>query len=206
DCDIDQVRKEISSRLPSYMIPNMFVQLEQLPLTPNGKLDRKALPEPSGERGQPDSYVAPRSPVEEILANIWAQVLHLDKVGIHDKFFELGGHSLLATQLVSRIRNALNREVPLRVVFESPTVAGLARELEEQRPASNLPPIVAVSREGGLPLSFAQQRLWFIDQLEPGSAAYNIPTGVRLQGALDRKALEAALTEMVRRHEVLRTT
>src|SRR5207245_2272310 len=114
----------------------------------------------------------PRSPVEEILANIWAQVLHLDKVGIHDNFFELGGHSLLATQLVSRIRNALSRELPLRVVFESPTVAGLARELEQQREVENLPPIVPVSRERELPLSFAQQRLWFIDQLEPGSAAY----------------------------------
>ncbi|MBV9107973.1 MAG: AMP-binding protein, partial [Gemmatimonadetes bacterium] len=177
-----------------------------LPLTPNGKLDRKALPAPEYAAGA-DRYVAPRTPVEEVLAGIWAEVLRLERVGVEESFFELGGHSLLATRVVSRVREVLAVELPLRALFEGPTVAEVARRVEEERRRELpvLPPVVPVERAGALPLSFAQERLWFIDRLEPGSAVYNLPAAVRLTGALDERVLERALGEIVRRHEALRT-
>jgi amino acid adenylation domain-containing protein len=189
-----------------YMVPSAFVSLDTLPLTPNGKLDRKALPAPDLASAG-DRYVAPRTPVEEVLAGIWAEVLRLERVGVEESFFELGGHSLLATRVVSRVRAVFDIELPLRALFEGPTVAELAGRVEEMRRAELpvLPPVVPVERTGALPLSFAQERLWFIDRLEPGSATYNIPAAMRLAGAMDERALERALGEIVRRHEALRT-
>src|SRR6267154_2613297 len=159
------------------MVPGVLVKLEKLPLTANGKLDRKALPE--AESGVPESRrepVAPRNAVEEIVAGIWEQVLGVGQVSVVDNFFELGGHSLLATRVVSRIRNVLGVDLPLRTLFRSPTVYGLAVEIEglRLRNAIASPPLRRGERKGVFPLSFAQQRLWFIDQLEPGTSIYNI--------------------------------
>ncbi len=205
-----ELRDFLRRKLPDYMVPSFFVALEAFPLTPNGKLDRKALPPPDAahpERGDP--YVAPRTPVEEVLAGIWSRVLRVERVGVQDGFFDLGGHSLLATQAVSRARDAFHLELPLRWLFETPTVAGLGARIETaiSEPAHARPPaLVAAPREGAPPLSFAQQRLWFLDQLAPGSASYNVPLAVRLSGRLDPAALEASLAEILRRHEALRTT
>jgi amino acid adenylation domain-containing protein len=202
----DVLRAHLSERLPEYMVPSAFMALQALPLTPNGKLDRKALPAPDFGSAQ-GRYVAPRTPVEEVLAESWAEVLRLERVGVTESFFELGGHSLLATRVVSRVRELFGVELPLRALFESPTVAQLSKAVEDgrRRGVPVVPPVVPTERTGALPLSFAQERLWFIDRLEPGSAVYNIPRAWRLEGALDQAALERALGEIVRRHEALRT-
>nr|QEO74597.1 condensation domain-containing protein [uncultured bacterium] len=196
-----ELRAHLTETLPDYMVPAAFVTLDDLPLTPNGKLDRDALPRPEIEA----VYTAPRTPTEEILVGIWADVLGVERVGVHDDFFELGGHSLVATQVVSRIRDALDVELPVRALFESPTVAELA-EATVGGVRAEAPPIEPAGRDGELPLSFAQQRLWFIDQLEPGGSEYNVPSAVRLKGDLDQAALERALGAIVSRHESLRTT
>jgi amino acid adenylation domain-containing protein len=203
--DADALREHLRRSLPEYMVPAAFVALEQLPLTPNGKLDVRALPAP--DFGADGRHVAPRTPAEEVLAGIWAEVLKLERVGRHDHFFELGGHSLLATRMISRVREVFRVELPVRAVFEGPTVAELAEQVEALRRAEVpvLPPVAPVDRSGALPLSFAQERLWFLDRLQPGSSFYNIPVARRLGGALDRDALERALGEIVRRHEALRT-
>jgi acyl carrier protein len=192
------------------MVPAFFVALAELPLTLNGKVDRRALPAPEHTRAQSaESYVAARTPVEELLVAIWCEVLGVEQVGVHDNFFHLGGHSLLATQVSSRLRETFQVELPLRALFEYPSVAGLALQVENSLRAGTgleYPPMVGVRRPaGGLPLSFAQQRLWFIEQLEPGTATYNVPGAVRLSGVLDVEALERSFTEIVRRHEALRT-
>ncbi|HEX5746349.1 MAG TPA: amino acid adenylation domain-containing protein, partial [Archangium sp.] len=200
------LRSWMKERLPEYMVPPAYVVMEALPLSPNGKVDRKSLPAP--EQAQTE-YVAPRNETERLLAQLWSEVLGVARVGIHDSFFDLGGHSLLATQLLSRLRATFQVELPLRSLFEATSIAALALKLEEALRAGQgvqAPPLTRVSREGSLPLSFAQQRLWFLDQLQPGSSFYNIPTAVRLEGALDVPALERALHELVRRHESLRTT
>ncbi|HVG44622.1 MAG TPA: amino acid adenylation domain-containing protein, partial [Longimicrobium sp.] len=204
--EADALRAHLRESLPEYMVPSAFVFLDALPLTPNGKLDRKALPAPELAPAE-GRYVAPRTPVEEVLAGIWAEVLRLERVGVTESFFELGGHSLLATRAVSRVREMFGVELPLRALFERPTVAELAGRVEEMRRAGLpvLPPVVPTGRAGALPLSFAQERLWFIDRLDPGSAVYNRPMAWRLGGALDEAALERALGEIVRRHEALRT-
>jgi amino acid adenylation domain-containing protein len=204
-----ELRRFLVERLPEYMLPSAFVTLESLPLTPNGKVDRRALPIP--ELTRPDlveTYAAPRTPVEELLAEIWAAVLGLDQVGVHDDFFELGGHSLLATRVVSRVRSALQVDLPLQALFEAPTVASLAARIgtDHQELGRMAPPPRPSSREGALPLSFAQQRLWFIDQMDPGRGVYNIPVVLRLSGRLDVAALEQSLAGIVRRHEALRTS
>ncbi|HEU4835901.1 MAG TPA: amino acid adenylation domain-containing protein, partial [Pyrinomonadaceae bacterium] len=202
----EELRVFMKQRLPQHMVPSIFVTLDQLPLNANGKLDRKALPEP--ELSGREQYAGPRTPVEELLAGIFAEVLKLERVGRDENFFELGGHSLLATQVVSRVQLAFVVELPLRALFETPTVAGLAGQIEQLRRAGNgvtVRRLQAVERSGKLPLSFAQQRLWFIDQLEPESAAYNIPAAVRLRGKLNVEALRRSFAEVVRRHEVLRT-
>ncbi|HEU0299006.1 MAG TPA: amino acid adenylation domain-containing protein, partial [Longimicrobium sp.] len=199
-----ELREALRSTLPDYMVPSFIVPLEALPLNPNGKVDRRALPEPDFAEAA-EEYVAPRTPAEEVLAAIWAEVMGLERVGVHDDFFALGGHSLLATRVVSRIRKAFDAEVPLRALFEQPTVAGLAACIagSEQADAS---PLTAIDLDGPLPLSFAQQRLWFLDQLTPGDSSYNVPLALRLRGTLDAGVLERALGEIVRRHESLRTT
>ncbi len=201
-----ELRTHLARRLPEYMVPGVFVALENLPLTPNGKLDRRALPAPDFASAE-GRYVAPRTPTEEVLAETWAETLRLERVGVTDSFFELGGHSLLATRVISRVRQAFGVEVPLRALFEGPTVAELAARVEEIRGAGApaLPPVVPAGRTGPLPLSFAQERLWFLDRLQPGSAFYNVYSALRLGGALDAAALERALGEIVRRHEALRT-
>ncbi|HYH82332.1 MAG TPA: condensation domain-containing protein, partial [Longimicrobium sp.] len=203
---VPPLRAHLSRRLPDYMVPGAFVALDALPLTPNGKVDRRALPAPERVAAQ-HAYVAPRTATEEVLAEIWSVVLGVERVGVHDGFFDLGGHSLLATRLVSRVRAAFHVELPLRAVFEAQTVAELAPRVEALRGmAAEAPPVVPVPRDGALPLSFAQQRLWFIDRLEPESAAYNLPVALRLRGELEPAGLAWALAEVVRRHEVLRTT
>src|SRR6185295_5721608 len=198
------LRRHLKDLLPDYMMPAAFVALESLPLTPSGKVDRKALPAPAAE---PRTSRAPRTPTEEVLAGIWAWVLKVEAVGAEDSFFELGGHSLLATQIVSRVREAFGVELPLRRIFEAPTLAALARSIESARAAGlERPALVRTARGADLPLSFAQQRLWFLNRLDPGSPAYNISAALRLAGRLDVAALAATLDEIVRRHEVLRTT
>ena len=204
------VRGFLKERLPEYMVPSAFVFLDALPLTPNGKVDRQALPAPTSARPESgETFVAPGTPAEEVLAGIWAELLGVEQVGIHDNFFELGGHSLLATQVVSRVRELFHVEIALRQVFETPTVAGLAQNIDlalEKTSGLVAPSIERVPRGDLLPLSYAQQRLWFIHQLDPNSPAYNIPLAVRFSGRLDLAALRATLTEIVRRHEALRTT
>ncbi|HEX8422520.1 MAG TPA: amino acid adenylation domain-containing protein, partial [Pyrinomonadaceae bacterium] len=202
-----ELKERLRERLPDYMIPNTFVVLEEMPLTPNGKVDRRALPAPDETRGEAvDSYQAPRTPVEEMLTNIFAGVLHIARVGVEDNFFELGGHSLLATQVISRIRESLDVELPVRAIFEHPTAAGLAAQVEAESHAGyEAPTLEKRADDGAAPLSFAQQRLWFLDSFEPNSNAYNMPVALRLKGPLDVGALERTLTEVCRRHEALRT-
>jgi amino acid adenylation domain-containing protein len=202
-----ELRIFLSERLPAYLVPAAFVFLGALPLTPNGKVDRRALPAP--EIGTEEAYVAPRGPVEELLAGIFAELLHRERVGADESFFALGGHSLLAVQALSRVRRAFGVEPPIHRLFEAPTVAGLAHEVEAAlaagRGTPTAPPLVAVVHAGPPPLSFAQERLWLLDQLAPGSPAYNLPGAFRLLGTLDLPALAASLREVVRRHSALRT-
>jgi amino acid adenylation domain-containing protein/non-ribosomal peptide synthase protein (TIGR01720 family) len=205
----EPLRRHLRARLPEVMVPAGFVMLAELPRTANDKVDRRALaalprPRPPG----PGSEAAPSGPVEELLAGIWSQVLGIERVGTRESFFDLGGHSLLATRVVSRVRATFGVELPLRSLFEAPTIAGLAREVAARRGAGGAagPPLRPRPGSAAVPLSFAQQRLWFLDQLEPGSAAYNVPLAVRFSGRLDVAALRWSLGEVVRRHEVLRTT
>ncbi len=207
-----ELRAFLGERLPDYMVPAVYVLLEALPLTATGKVDRRALPEPGAEES--GEGAAPRlpleNPAEELIAGIWSELLGVAQVGSGDNFFDLGGHSLLATRVLSRVREAFGVEVPLRALFEAPTVAGLAAAVERLRgggrpQAPPLVPVSALSPETVLPLSFAQQRLWVLDRLEPGGAAFNLPAAVRLQGPLDTAALCRAVAEIVRRHAVLRT-
>ena len=212
------LREHLRAKLPEYMVPAAYVELERLPLTPNGKVDRRSLPEP--EWGEAAAAVsAPgggagawRTPAEELVAGVWAEVLGVEGVRPGADFFELGGHSLLATQVVSRLRAATGVEVELRRLFEAPTVEGLAGWVEEglregvEGGGGGRIVRRADAGSGSAPLSFAQQRLWFLDRLEPGGAAYNVPAGVRLTGALNAAAFEQSLSEVVRRHEALRTS
>jgi amino acid adenylation domain-containing protein len=204
--DAAELREHARVRLPEYMVPSAFVVLDALPRTPNGKLDRGALPAPDASAPRGTEYAAPRTPAEARLAAVFAEVLGVPRVGIHDDFFALGGHSLLATRVVSRVREAFGVELPLRALFEAPTVAGLAPRVDALRGAGSTDaPLVPVPREGPLPLSFAQQRLWFVQQLHPASVAYTMVGATRLEGALDVDALRRALDTVVTRHEVLRT-
>ncbi|MCP4661554.1 MAG: non-ribosomal peptide synthetase, partial [bacterium] len=206
--DAGALRRGLGESLPAYMVPSALVLLDALPRTATGKVDRRALPAPEPVEAE-EGFAAPGDPTEELLAGIWAAVLGRGRVGVHDNFFEIGGHSLLATQVVSRIREAFRVEVPVQRLFEAPTVAELAgviHKLRREEEGMAPPPLVPVARDQELPLSFAQQRLWFLDQLDPGSAAYNIPLAVRLNDAVEAGLLERIFNEVVRRHEVLRTT
>ncbi|MDB4951182.1 MAG: tycC3, partial [Gemmatimonadetes bacterium] len=203
--DAAALRAHLEQRLPAYMVPPTFVWLERLPLSPTGKIDRAALPAPDEAGVERGAYAPPRTPAEEVLAGIYAEVLGVERVGVRDSFFDLGGHSLLATRVVSRVRELLGAELPLPTLFESPTVERLAAALARAG-APELPAVVPIPRAGGVPLSFAQERLWFLDRLQPGGSAYNLPAALRLRGPLDERALERSLAELVRRHESLRTT
>ncbi|MEU7876479.1 amino acid adenylation domain-containing protein, partial [Dactylosporangium sp. NPDC049140] len=198
-CSVDGLRE----RLPDYMVPSVFVEMTSLPLNANGKVDRKALPAPDAPVA--GEYVAPRTVVEEAVAGVWGAVLGVERVGVFDDFFALGGHSLLATRVVSRIRSLFSVEVPVAALFDAPTVAGLAAAVDTAGPGIGTAPIVPVGRDRALPLSFAQQRLWFLAQLDPGSAEYNLPMPIGFDGELSRPALTAALGALITRHETLRT-
>jgi amino acid adenylation domain-containing protein len=207
-----ELRSFLAASLPEYMVPSAFVLLRELPLTPNGKLDRRALsamPAMLASENAADEAAVFLTPTEELVAGLFAEVLGVERVDAGTSFFALGGHSLLATQVVSRARRLFGIELPLRAIFEAPTVSGLGARIVAAgaggRP-SEVPPLARVERSGPLPLSFAQERLWFLDQLEPGTGTYNIPVTVELAGPLDVAALVSAFAEVVRRQESLRTT
>jgi amino acid adenylation domain-containing protein len=197
------LREFLKDRLPDHMIPSSFVEMDQLPLTPNGKVDRKALPAPERDWGERRGYVGPRNGEEEILCDLFAEVLNRDRVSVHDDFFATGGHSLLATKLVSRIRDILGVDVALRSVFESPTIAKLAPRLQDSRKARSS--LLRHSNVERAPLAYSQRRLWFIDQLQGSSTEYNMPEALRLRGRLDVNALQRTVQSIVDRHESLRT-
>ncbi len=207
---VSELRPYLQDRLLDYMVPSVFVVLEQFPVTPNGKLDRKALPAPAAaDRTQGQTYVAPQTILEELLAEVWKEVLKLERIGIHDNFFDRGGHSLLAIQVISRVQSLTHNAVSVSILFDCPTIAQLANSLESTQPQEDGDQSHRLSPQnldGPIPLSFAQQRLWFLDQWEPNSALYNIPAVFRLHGTLKVEALEQAITDLVARHETFRTT
>ncbi|WP_155742740.1 condensation domain-containing protein, partial [Xanthomonas graminis] len=201
----DALRTQLGARLPDYMVPAAYVQLDALPLTANGKLDRRALPAPDADALAVQAYAAPEGALELLLAALWSELLGVEKVGRHDSFFALGGHSLLGVQLISRIRSALGLELPLAALFAQPCLADLAQALAHAA-TSTLPAIVPADHAQPLPLSFAQHRLWFLAQLDAqADLAYLMPNGLRLHGPLDRQALRQALDRIVARHATLRT-
>ncbi|HEU5376196.1 MAG TPA: amino acid adenylation domain-containing protein, partial [Ktedonobacteraceae bacterium] len=200
----------LQERLPAFMLPAAFVQLEQLPKLPNGKIDRQRLPEPEYSLVAEDSdALLPRTPLEDLLLNIWKDLLQLENISIQANFFALGGYSLLAAQVTSRLRRALRREIPVRLIFEYPTIAQLAAHLEmqlQEEVYGTFSPIQTLERNVAPALSFEQLRLWFLDQLEPGSALYNLPTAIHLKGPLQVEALARSLHALLARHESLRTS
>ncbi|HEU4506949.1 MAG TPA: amino acid adenylation domain-containing protein [Pyrinomonadaceae bacterium] len=203
-----ELRRFLSEKLPAYMVPSVFVALDKMPLTPNGKTDRKALPPPerAGATG-PHEFVGPRNKTEEIVASIWSGLLGIEKISVFDNFFELGGHSLLATGFVARVRECFQVELSLRSVFLFPTVAGVAQKIDDLRgepSGRHIPAIQRIEHTQPLPLSFAQQRLWLLNQIDTSSAFYNISGGLRLKGSLNFRALQQSLREITRRHEILR--
>ncbi|MEG3971751.1 amino acid adenylation domain-containing protein, partial [Microcoleus sp. T2B6] len=205
---ITDLRHFLKQQLPDYMVPSAFVVLDVLPLTPNGKVDRRALPAPDLRPELEESFVAPRTPIEEMLASIWSNILLIDSVGVHDNFFTLGGHSLLATQVISRVRDTISIELPLRSLFEAPTIAEFASRVEialKNGKSVEALPLLPIPRSESIPLSFAQTRLWFLDRLQPDSAFYNIPLALRLFGQLNIAALQSSINEIIQRHEALRT-
>ncbi len=205
---IETIRSRMSRRLPDYMAPSSFVMLESLPLTSNGKVDRRSLPAPAA--GSPiEGQARPADLVEDIVANILAEVLGRNRVGVNENFFELGGNSLLATQAVSRLRAAFRMALPLRKLFELPSASGLGGFIRRERTADGgllAPPITRAAMQGPAPLSYSQWRLWFLDQLVPNNPVYNVSVALRLNGPLNAGALERSINEVVRRHEILRTT
>ncbi len=201
--EIPELLAQLRASLPDYMVPATLMTLDAMPVSPSGKLDRAALPDPGASR----IYQAPCTPLEATVARCFEEVLGISRAGVQDNFFECGGHSLLATQLVSRLRDVVEVELPLRAVFECPTPAALAARLQGQAVRMEpLPPIEAMQPEAAPPLSFAQERLWFLDQLDPGSVAFNIPTALRFRGPLDTARVELAFETIVARHNVLRAS
>jgi amino acid adenylation domain-containing protein len=208
ETDASILKDYLATRLPDYLVPSMFVMMVSLPRTITGKIDRRALPSIDQARAAGSAYLAPRTQIEEVIYAIWSQVLNLEKIGIEENFFDIGGHSLMATQAISRVKAAFEVELPLQALFESPTVRRLAEQVESAlREGGELkaPPMTRADRSGRIPLSFAQQRLWFIDQLEPGNSVYICLKALRMEGRLNLEALESAINEIVRRHEALRT-
>jgi alpha-ketoglutarate-dependent taurine dioxygenase/acyl carrier protein len=208
--NLSELKSFLKVRLPGYMIPAAFVSMDEMPLTPNGKIDRRSLPEPvvwTEHVGLDDG--APRSPIEEMLVQVWKEVLEVEDIRINDNFFDMGGHSLLATLLTTRLRQLFELEFPLQSIFAAPTISEMAAVIEKMMsggPSQQPQPIVSVPRDTMLPLSFAQERLWFIDQLEPGNPFYNIPVAMSLSGPLDVAVLGGSIREIIARHEALRTT
>ena len=204
---ISELRNFLKQKLPEYMIPSSLVVLEAFPLMPNGKVDRKKLLLPDSTRPPlTEEFASPRTEIEELIAQAWREVLKNENIGIYDNFFELGGHSLLATQIVGRLQEAFNKEVPLRVLFDAPTIAELAQELEtiiRDGHVPELPPIVSVPRDGPLPLSMNQEHLWHLDQMMPGTHIFNMPYVYQLTGDLNVDALERSLKEIIRRMKPL---
>jgi amino acid adenylation domain-containing protein len=203
--EMTEIKNFLKERLPSYMVPSNFITLDALPLTPNGKIDRRKLSRLPITGVSEKGFVAPQTQEEELLASIWSAVLGIPQIDIHDDFFELGGHSLLATQVISRVRDAFTVEMPLRVLFESPTIESFCKRLTSLRHESSIVPMEVVDRSKPLQLSFAQQRLWFINRLEGPSGTYNMPGVLSLEGTLDISLLEKSLAQLVQRHETLRT-
>ncbi|MEL7408557.1 MAG: amino acid adenylation domain-containing protein, partial [Cyanobacteria bacterium J06558_2] len=205
-----KIRSYLADKLPSYMIPGDIIQVESFPLTPNGKIDRRALSLRTGDRQETQSIIAAQSPTEEILISIWTEILERDVISTQDNFFELGGHSLLATRVVSQIRQIFSIELSLRTLFEHPTIKDLALAVEQQQNKNNSTknPVVIeiVNRDGELPLSFAQQRQWFIHQLEPDNPWYNISTAIKITGSLDIPRLQQCFDILLARQEILRTS
>ncbi len=201
-----ELREWLDPKLPGYMIPSAFVAVDSLPLTEHGKVDRAALLAIDVDGSGRAPYVEPRDEAEAKVAAAWSAVLGVGRVGAHDHFFDLGGHSLLATQVASRLRDAFGREAPVRLLFEAPTVEALAARMKSAADVPLAPPIVRTSREGPLAASFAQESLWYLDQLAPGESTFNVAAALRVLGPLDLGALRRAFAEMVRRHEALRTT
>ena len=207
-----ELRSFLKKQLPEYMVPSSFTLLKDLPLMPNGKLNRRALPSPDTARPLLEqAFVAPRTPIEEKLAAILAEILRLDRVGIYDNFFELGGQSLLATQVISRVRDIFEIELSMQSIFDALTVADLAKIIIEEKKRAKIksphfPSIQRISRDGNLPLSYSQERVWFVQQLKPENMAYNCQSILRFIGLLDVEALQKSLSEIVRRHEIYRTT
>ncbi len=203
---VESIRNSISCALPEYMIPNYFVVLDKIPLTSNGKTDSKLLLTlDTGKRLSVNEYVAPWTEMEKKLCEIWQEVLRLEKVGINDNFFKIGGHSLLATRIISKIRTELNVDLPLKKLFEHPTIATLIVDVKESKSNKKIPPLIAQEKPKNILLSFAQQRLWVLDKLLPEKALYNIPNSVRLVRNLDYEALERAINKLIERHESFRT-
>ena len=217
--EMEEVRQHLRSKLPEYMVPSAFVFLDRLPLTPNGKIDHKALPKPDLDAVSQNGFVAPRTPTEEMLAGIWSEVLQVPEVGIEHNFFHLGGHSLRAAQALARARSAFEVDLGMQDFFEHPTVTALAAKIDnlttQAKPRTSNGNRGADCHSGkfvkienkkpeGLPLSFGQERLWFLEQLQPGQPLHNIPASVRIEGDLDVAALQQSLHEILRRHEVLR--
>ncbi|MFZ0321784.1 MAG: amino acid adenylation domain-containing protein, partial [Candidatus Sulfotelmatobacter sp.] len=204
------LRSYLKTKLPDYMVPTVFVEMVSLPTTPNGKIDRRALPTPERVRADiKETFVPPRNPLEEIVAGVWSELLGLDRVGVHDDLFELGAHSLMLARAAARLRDQLNAEIPPQCLFDSPTIVSLAAALERSFARGeqfDTKPINRVSRDSELPLSFAQGRVLFLKQLYGATKAYNAQVSISFTGKLDMEALERSLSELVRRHEILRTT
>ncbi len=187
----EAIRTFIKQALPDYMVPSAVVFLTALPLTSNGKIDRKALPVPDGDRSD-ERGEAPSTPTQDLVAGIWSEILGMERIGRHDQFFDLGGHSLLATQVISRVRAVFQLELPLRSLFDFPTVEGFAAAIDRavaEGEGRQIPSLLPVPRTGPMPLSFAQQRLWFLWQLAPDSPMYNISIALRITGVLEEAAL-----------------
>ncbi len=200
-----ELRTALGKHLPDHMIPSHFMLVKSLPLSPNGKVDRKALPKFQVDTTKSAIYLAPRTPVEAVLATIWAKAFNRDPIGVNDNFFELGGHSLMATRVMIRLRETLEVDLPVRALFDAPTIAGLAQQVDRVVGKPKALPLEPVPRDQAMRLSFAQQRLWFLDQMEGPSATYNMPTVLELEGRLNVTALEQSVQMMTARHEVLRT-
>ena len=202
--DAEALKSVLREQLPDYMVPAHLIFLDRMPLNPNGKLDRQALPKPDASHAQQD-WIAPVTELEQQIAAIWADILGAERVGLSDHFFEMGGHSLLAMQVVSRLRHALAQEVPLKLVFEQPRLAGFVAAVQALEGVEQAPPLLARNRLQPLLLSYAQERQWFLWQLDPDSAAYHIPSALRLSGRLDSEALQRSFNTLIARHESLRT-